>query len=66
MEKTLWYGFKPEGAGSLTPCTYRKVTARKIDEIEAGISNLYEDAEGNRYYVQYSKIKRRHEFFKIR
>lgn len=62
MTKTLWFGTRPEGAGCLVPLTYRKVTAKKIDEIVEGVENLYEDEQGNRYTVSYNKFKRRQEF----
>lgn len=62
ITKTLWFGTRPEGAGALTPLTYRKVKATKIDEIVEGVENLYEDEQGKRYTVSYNKFMRRYEF----
>jgi hypothetical protein len=62
MTKTLWFGTRPEGAGCLTPLTYRKVTAKKVDEIVAGVENLYEDEQGKKYTVSYNSFMRRQEF----
>lgn len=45
---------------------YVKVTATKVDEIEAGVENLYRDEQGNEYIAGYNKFQRRYEFTKIR
>lgn len=63
MTKTLWC--EKERTSMLEIAGYYKVTAHKIDEIEAGVKNLYEDAEGNRYIVSYNKFLRRDEFVKL-
>lgn len=44
---------------------YIKVTATKIDEIEHGVENLYEDENGNRYVVTFNKFQRREEFVRL-
>lgn len=63
MTKTLWC--EKERKSNLEIAGYYKVTAHKIDEIEAGVKNLYEDADGNRYIVSYNKFLRRDEFVKM-
>ena len=45
---------------------YITVTATKVDEIEAGVENLYRDEQGNEYVAGYNKFMRRMEFTKIR
>ena len=44
---------------------YIKVTATKVDELEAGVKNLYKDAEGNKYIVYYNKFTRKEEFTRL-
>lgn len=63
MTKTLWC--EKERTNMLEIAGYYKVTAHKIDELEAGVKNLYEDEDGNRYIVHYNKFKRREEFAKL-
>lgn len=54
IAKSLWE--KPE---------YIKITATKVDEITAGVENLYMDEQGNKYIAGYNKFQRRYEFVKI-
>ncbi len=63
MTKTLFCA--KETTNCLEMPSYYKVTATKVDEIESGIQNLYEDAQGNRYIVRYNNFKRRAEFAKL-
>lgn len=44
---------------------YIKVTATKVDEIEANVKNLYEDENGNKYIVEYNKFQKREEFVRL-
>lgn len=44
---------------------YIKITATKVDELEAGVKNLYKDTEGNKYIVYYNKFTRREEFTRL-
>ena len=63
MTKTLWS--QKERTNNFEMPSYIKITATKIDEIEAGVQNLYEDENGNRYIVRKNNFKRRDEFVKI-
>jgi hypothetical protein len=63
MTKTLYC--EKERTNNFELPKYYKVTATKIDEIESGKLNLYEDENGNRYIVKYNTFKRREEFTKI-
>jgi hypothetical protein len=64
MTKTLWS--EKERTSNFEIPSYIKVTATKIDEIEAGVQNLYRDEQGNEYIVKFNSFKRRDEFVKIR
>ena len=63
MIKTLWC--ENERKSNLEIPKYHKVTATKIDEIEARVENLYQDDEGNKYIVKYNKFMKRYEFTQI-
>lgn len=63
MKKTLWC--EEERKSCMDMPKYYKVTATKIDEIEEGVRNLYEDENGNKYIVHHNNFKRRDEFVKI-
>jgi hypothetical protein len=63
MTKTLWSEKKRTSNFELP--SYTRITATKIDEIEKGKMNLYEDNDGNRYIVRYNDFTRRDEFVKI-
>ena len=63
MTKTLFC--ENERTSSFELPTYRKVTARKVEEIESGSLNLYRDENGVEYIVRHNKFKRRNEFVKI-
>ena len=60
MEKTLFC--ENERNSNFELPTYRKVTAKKVDEIESGTLNLYRDELGNEYIVRYNKFQKRNEF----
>lgn len=64
MKKTLWCAEK-ETASAFEMPKYKRVTAEKVDEIEAGVQNLYKDADGNKYIVHYNKFMRRSEFVRV-
>lgn len=64
MTKTLWS--EKEKTSNFEMPSYIKVTATKIDEIEAGVQNLYRDERGNEYIVRFNKFQNRDEFVKIR
>jgi hypothetical protein len=64
MTKTLWS--EKERKSNFEMPTYEKITATKVDEIEAGVQNLYKDESGNEYIVRYNSFKRRDEFVKIK
>jgi hypothetical protein len=64
MTKTLWS--EKERKSNFEMPTYKKITATKVDEIEAGVQNLYKDENGNEYIVRYNSFKRRDEFVKIK
>jgi NRPS condensation-like uncharacterized protein len=63
MTKTLWS--EKERISNFELPSYTRITATKIDEIEKGKMNLYEDNDGNRYIVRYNDFTRRDEFVKI-
>lgn len=63
MKKTLFC--ENERSSSFDLPTYRKVTAEKVDEIEAGTLNLYRDELRNEYIVRYNKFYKRNEFVPI-
>lgn len=63
MKKTLWC--EKERKSNFERPTYTKVTATKVDEIEAGVQNLYRDEKGNEYIVRYNNFQKREEFTKI-
>lgn len=64
MKKTLWC--ERERKSPMEIPTYYKVTASKVEEIEAGVQNRYRDEQGNEYIVRENKIKKRQEFLRIR
>jgi hypothetical protein len=63
MTKTLWCA--EERTNNFELPKYHKVTATKVDEIEAGVENLYRDEEGQGYIVMHNKLQRRNEFTKV-
>ena len=63
MKKTLWC--EKERKSNFDMPTYTRVTATKVDEIEAGALNLYRDEQGVEYIVRYNKFQRRPEFVKL-
>lgn len=63
MTKTLW--MEKERKSNFEMPSYIKVTATKVDEIEAGKQNLYRDEHGNEYIVRRNNFKRRDEFVKV-
>lgn len=63
MTKTLW--MEKERKSNFEMPSYTKVTATKVDEIEAGKQNLYRDEQGNEYIVRRNNFKRRDEFVKV-
>lgn len=64
MTKTLWCEVG-ERTNQLEREKMVKVTATKVDEIEARVKNLYRDEEGNEYIVFYNKFLRRNEFSRL-
>ena len=64
MTKTLWCEVE-ERTNQLERGKMVKVTATKVDEIEARVKNLYRDEEGNEYIVFYNKFLRRNEFSRL-
>lgn len=64
MTKTLWCEIG-ERTNQLERGKMVKVTATKVDEIEARVKNLYRDEEGNEYIVFYNKFLRRNEFSRL-
>ena len=65
MTKTLWCEIG-ERTNQLERGKMVKITATKVDEIEAGISNLYRDEQGNEYVTHYCKFLRRLEFTRVK
>ena len=63
MTKTLWCA--EETRNNFEIPKYHKVTAVKIDEIESGVKNMYQDKNGNKYHVVYNKFQRRNEFVRF-
>ena len=63
MTKTLW--MEKERKSNFEMPSYTKVTATKVDEIEAGKQNLYRYEQGNEYIVRRNNFKRRDEFVKV-